>query len=75
VANEQGGARLGLQGEHVLTLFDDAVVITLRAARASSPALDGVDRKMLRQGARECGVVNSHRKYTRDDQNRRPFSH
>ena len=40
VANEQGGARLRLQGEHVLTLFDDAVIIALRAALASSPALN-----------------------------------
>jgi hypothetical protein len=46
VANEVAGARLRLQGEHVLTLFDDAV-ITLRAALASSAALDGVDRKVL----------------------------
>src|SRR5512147_1306885 len=43
VAHEQGGARLRLQGEHVLTLFDDAVISALRTALAASPAFDGVD--------------------------------
>jgi hypothetical protein len=52
VANEKRRASLSLQGEHILTLFDDAVIITLRAALASSAALNGVDRKMLSQGAR-----------------------
>ena len=45
VANEQGRAGLGSQGEHILTLFDDAVIITLRAALASPATFDGVDGK------------------------------
>jgi hypothetical protein len=62
VANEQGGARLRLQGEHVLTLIHNAVVITLRAALASSPALDGVDRKAdLRASARMSQLRNSRK--------------
>ena len=36
VAHDQGCAGLGPQGEHILTLFDDAVIIALGAALAPS---------------------------------------
>jgi len=75
VTNEEGRARLSLQREHVLTLFDDAVIVTLRAALASSAALDGVDRKMLGQGAREGSVVGSHGEDAGNHKNRWPASH
>jgi hypothetical protein len=75
VTNEEGRARLSLQREHVLTLFDDAVIVTLRAALASSAALDGVDRKMLGQGARGGSVVGSHGEDAGNHKNRWPASH
>jgi hypothetical protein len=59
VADEQGRAGLLLQGKHILTFFDHAVITALWAALASSATLDGVDRKMLGQGARKSGVVGS----------------
>src|SRR6266851_1196800 len=75
VANEQRRAGRGSQGEHILTLFDDAVIITLRAALASSATLDGVDHKMLSQDAREGGVVGCHGEDAGKNQNRWPTSH
>jgi hypothetical protein len=74
VANEQGRAGLGSQGEHILTLFDDAVIIPLRAALASSATLNGVDRKMLSQGACEGGEVARHGKDAGNNKNRWPTS-
>ena len=44
-------------------------------ALASSPALDGVDRKVLGQGAREGGVVSSHGEDAGNNENRWPASH
>jgi len=57
VANEQGCAGLLQQGEHILTLFGNAVIIALWAALASPSAFDDVDGKMLGQSAREGSVV------------------
>jgi hypothetical protein len=75
VANEQGSARLRLQSEHVLTLFDDAVITTLRTTLATAPTLDGVDREVFGEGARERGVVAGHGEYARNHKNRWPGSH
>src|SRR5205085_3909452 len=57
VANHKGCVRLGSQGEHIFALFGDAVVMALWATLASPASLDGVNRKMLGQGAREGCVV------------------
>src|ERR1051326_4534499 len=52
MTNEQGRAGLLLQGDHILTLFADAVIIALWTAQASSAPLDDVNRKMLAQRGR-----------------------
>ena len=75
VADEQRRASLGSQGEYILTLLDDAVIITLRAALTSSAALDGVDGKVFGQGACEGGIVGSHGEDAGNDQNRWPGAH
>ena len=72
VTDEQGRAGRGLYGKHILTLFDDAVVMTLRAALASSTALDGVDRKTLSQRAGEGGVIGCHGEDAGNNKNRWP---
>jgi hypothetical protein len=48
VSNKQGRAGLLVQGKHIITLFEDAVILALRAASTSPAALDGVDRETFR---------------------------
>src|SRR5262249_55899144 len=67
-------AGLLLQGEHILTFFDHAVIITLWAAPPSPATLDDVDGKMLGQGASEGSVVGSHRECAGNNNNRLPTS-
>ena len=75
MTNEKGRAGLLQQGEHILTLFGNAVIIALWAALASPATFDDVDGKMLGQSAREGSVVGSHGECAGNNQNRWPTSH
>src|SRR5258707_2938928 len=75
VANEQGRAGLLLQGEHILTFFEHAVIITLWAAQTSPATFNDVDGKMLGQSTRKGSVVGSYGERAGNNQNRWPTSH
>ena len=75
MANEQGRAGRGSQGEYILTLLENTVIIALWTAQTSPATFNDVDGKMLGQSTREGSVVGSHGECAGNNQKRWPTSH
>jgi hypothetical protein len=69
MANEKGRAGLGSQGEHILALFENTVILALWAAPATPATLKSMDREMLSQSVREGSVGGSRGERTGNKQN------